>query len=210
MRTDDLIRTLAADDAPSGPRPRLALVAAIALGWPLSGLMFVLLLGPRPDIAAVATDPRFLLKFAVALLLAATAAGLALRLVRPGRSAAAFVLAAAPAVLAAGVAAELAIVPHAQWAARLVGTNALVCLTLVPLLSVPLLALLLLGMRAGASPRPAMAGAVAGLIAGGLAAALYAAHCPDDSPLFVATWYTLAIAVVAAAGALAGRRLLRW
>jgi hypothetical protein len=51
---------------------------------------------------------------------------------------------------------------------------------------------------------------VAGLIAGGLAAALYATHCTDDSPLFVATWYSIAIGAVAVLGALLGRRLLRW
>jgi hypothetical protein len=55
-----------------------------------------------------------------------------------------------------------------------------------------------------------MTGAVAGLFAGALGAVLYATHCPDDSPLFVAVWYGLAIAAVALIGALAGRRLLRW
>ena len=43
-----------------------------------------------------------------------------------------------------------------------------------------------------------------------LAAAIYAWHCPDDSPLFVATWYTIAISMVTAVGFLLGRRLLRW
>ena len=57
---------------------------------------------------------------------------------------------------------------------------------------------------------PALAGAVAGTLAGSLGAALYAAHCVDDSPLFVATWYGLAITVVAVVGALLGARLLRW
>ncbi|NJL07877.1 MAG: DUF1109 domain-containing protein, partial [Methylacidiphilales bacterium] len=56
----------------------------------------------------------------------------------------------------------------------------------------------------------ARAGAVAGLAAGALAATLYAAHCPDDSPLFVASWYGLSIAFVTVAGAALGVRLLRW
>jgi len=51
---------------------------------------------------------------------------------------------------------------------------------------------------------------VAGLFSGAVAAAIYAAHCPDDSPLFVALWYSLAIAIVAAAGGIAGRLALRW
>jgi hypothetical protein len=38
---------------------------------------------------------------------------------------------------------------------------------------------------------------------------MYAAHCTDDSPLFVATWYTLATALVTAIGALLGVRFLR-
>jgi hypothetical protein len=39
---------------------------------------------------------------------------------------------------------------------------------------------------------------------------LYALTCPDDSPLFVATWYSIAIAVVAGGAAWVGNRLLRW
>jgi hypothetical protein len=41
-------------------------------------------------------------------------------------------------------------------------------------------------------------------------ATLYASHCTDDSPLFVATWYSIATALVAAIGALAGSRMLRF
>jgi len=43
-----------------------------------------------------------------------------------------------------------------------------------------------------------------------LAATLYAAHCPDDSPLFVATWYSTATALVTALGALLGSKVLRF
>ena len=39
---------------------------------------------------------------------------------------------------------------------------------------------------------------------------LYAFHCFDDSPLFVATWYLLAAIPVVVIGAVAGSRLLRW
>ncbi|MGA8293552.1 MAG: NrsF family protein, partial [Rhodoplanes sp.] len=53
-------------------------------------------------------------------------------------------------------------------------------------------------------------GASAGLVAAALAATVYAAHCTDDSPLFVATWYSLAIALVVAVGAVLGPRVLRW
>jgi hypothetical protein len=39
---------------------------------------------------------------------------------------------------------------------------------------------------------------------------LYASHCTDDSPLFVATWYTIATALMATIGALVGSRVLRF
>ncbi|MGB6637955.1 MAG: NrsF family protein, partial [Bradyrhizobium sp.] len=68
----------------------------------------------------------------------------------------------------------------------------------------------LVGLRHGAPARPAVAGAMAGLISAGLAAALYASHCTDDSPLFVATWYPIATAMVVAAGALIGAKVLRF
>ena len=211
MKTDELIRAIAADDKRASPLARF-LYVALAAALVLAAILFAIALGPRPDIAAVALDPRFLLKFAVTLLLAATALALALRLARPGAETgyAWLVLAAAPALLAFGVLVELATMPAATWGTRLIGTNWFYCLTYVPLLSLPLLAAALIGLRHGAPTRPALAGAVAGLLAGGLGAALYAAHCTDDSPLFVATWYTLAIGGVTILGSLIGRRVLRW
>jgi hypothetical protein len=47
-------------------------------------------------------------------------------------------------------------------------------------------------------------------LSAGLAATLYAAHCPDDSPLFVATWYSIGTALVTAIGALLGSKVLRF
>jgi hypothetical protein len=72
------------------------------------------------------------------------------------------------------------------------------------------LAAILLALRKGAPEQPLFCGAAAGLFAGALGAALYATHCWDDSPLFVAIWYPLGIAVSVLIGALAGSRLLRW
>jgi hypothetical protein len=85
-----------------------------------------------------------------------------------------------------------------------------VCLVAIPLIAVGPLAAFLLALRSGAPTAPRRAGAAAGLVAAGLAATLYAAHCSDDSPLFVAAWYSLAISLVVAAGAVLGPRVLRW
>jgi hypothetical protein len=51
---------------------------------------------------------------------------------------------------------------------------------------------------------------MAGLAASGIAATFYAANCIDDSPLFVATWFSLATLIVTATGYLAGRKFLIW
>jgi hypothetical protein len=83
-------------------------------------------------------------------------------------------------------------------------------LSLIPFLSIGPLACILLALRQGAPTEPGLAGAVAGLVSGGIAATLYASHCTDDSPLFVATWYPMAIGGVALVGYVAGSRLLRW
>ena len=178
----------------------------------VSAILFEATLGPRPDVAEALRTPRFLLKIIEALLLAATATFLVTRLARPGAptGAARFAMLAAPALLIMAVLAELVLIGRSEWATRLIGSNSRVCLTAIPCLSLPLLAAALLALGSGAPTRPGLAGAGAGFLAGGLAAALYAMHCPDNSPLFVATWYSLAIGAVTLAGAGAGRRLLRW
>lgn len=56
----------------------------------------------------------------------------------------------------------------------------------------------------------AAAGAAAGLLAGGIAATFFALQCTSDSPLFVAVWYTLAIAGLAAIGAVSAKAMARW
>jgi hypothetical protein len=92
----------------------------------------------------------------------------------------------------------------------LVGTNSVDCLTYIPLIGIGPLAIFLLALRHCAPTRPAFAGTVAGLAAGGIAATLYAAQCTDDSPLFVAAWYTIAIAGLALIGAATAERFVRW
>lgn len=212
MRTDELVHALVADRAMAQTPLGRHVALAIAIGLAMSAVLFWVVLGPRADIAVAAVTVRFDLKIVQALLLAATAIALVLRLARPGAGTGMqkAALAAAPLLLVIAVIAELLIVPASQWQARLVGSNSLICLTAIPSLSLPLLAVLLLELRHGAPTSRAAAGAVAGLAAGGLAAALYATHCTDDSPLFVAFWYSIAIGAVTLLGAVLGRSLLRW
>jgi hypothetical protein len=113
-------------------------------------------------------------------------------------------------ILAIGIGGEMMVPQRLPMMARLVGHNSRVCMLAITLFSLPLLAGALVGLRHGAPARPAVTGAIAGLLSAGLAATLYASHCTDDSPLFVATWYGVATALVAAIGALAGSRVLRF
>ncbi len=212
MRTEYLINALVADLTVSKAPFRQILVGAIALGSIIAAGAFLLWIGVRPDIGQALQTARFLFKFVITLTLATTATGLLLRLAIPGVSTGfwAWACLATPVLLVVAEAAELMVMPAATWWPRLVGSNARFCLILIPLLSIGPLACILLALRQGAPTRPGLAGAIAGLVASGIAATLYASHCTDDSPLFVATWYSLATGIVALVGYAIGSRVLRW
>jgi hypothetical protein len=212
MRTDDLIRALTADHASRAQSVTRYLARVLVPAFAVAALLLVGVIGLRPDISASLGDPRFAFKFVVTLSLAATAIAASLRLAEPGVDVRPwlYALAIAPLLLLAGVLVELATIDPATRAEKLIGQNWAYCLAYIPLLSLPLLVAALFGLRHGAPTRPVLAGAVAGLLAGGIGAALYAAHCVDDSPLFVAAWYSAGIGLVTAAGAMAGGRFLRW
>jgi hypothetical protein len=212
METDQLIRTLAADSAHRARPVGIVLALALLAAAPVSVAIFFAGLNVRPDVMTAMRNPFFDLKFAVTLTLAISATAVSLHLSRPEASLQgwAWLLLIPAGLLVAGMAGEMMMPQRLPMMTRLVGNNSRTCLMAIPLLSLPLLAAALIGLRHGAPARPGVAGAVAGLLSAGLAATLYASHCTDDSPMFVATWYTLATALVTAIGALAGSRLLRF
>lgn len=211
MKTDDLIRLLATDTRvrePLGP----AIALALGIGVAVCAMLLVFEVHLRRDLATAILTPRVAFKILVTFSVAALAIVLLERIGRPGVPVAAvarsLLLPAAAILVAVGL--ELALTPADSWGTRLVGRNAGWCLFYIPVFSVVPLAAILAAMRRSAPESPTLAGAVAGLTAAGMAAAFYAWHCPDDSPLFLATWYVLAGAAVTATGALLGRRLLVW
>jgi hypothetical protein len=212
METDQLIRTLAADNSHHARPVGFVLALALLAAAPVSLAIFFAGLGVRPDVMTAMHNPFFDLKFAVTVSLAISAIALSLHLSRPEASLRGWVwLLLIPAgLLVGGIAGEMMLPQRLPMMTRLVGSNSRVCLIAIPLISLPLLAAALIGLRHGAPTRPAVTGAIAGLLSAGLAATLYASHCTDDSPLFVAAWYTLATALVTAIGALAGSRVLRF
>ena len=212
MDTDQLIRTLAADNLHRARPVGFVLTLALLAAAPISVVMFFIGLGFRPDVMTAMHNPFFDFKFVVTLALASSAIAVSLHLSRPEVTMYgwAWLLLIPAGLLAIGIGSEMMMPQRLPMMTRLVGSNSKVCLTAVPLMSLPLLAAALIGLRHGAPARPAVAGAIAGLLSAGLAATLYASHCTDDSPLFVATWYTIATALVTAIGALAGSRVLRF
>lgn len=211
MKTEQLINAMAADAAPRRSFHR-SFVYATTLGIAADALIFFAAIGPRPDIAAAAETWRFLFKFVVTLSLAAPAIMLAYRLAAPAmwRRCRLGILVVPLCLLLAAAALELDLAPRSLWMVRLVGSNSVNCMTLIPLLSLAPLACFLILLSDGAPRDPGLTGAVAGLAATGIAATFYALNCFDDSPLFVITWYPLATAIVVAAGYLCGRRFLVW
>lgn len=212
MKTDNLIAALAADAPVTQPRLERVWLVAIGAAIIVAAGVFFATIGPRADIAAAAGTVRFLFKFVVTLALAGSTLVVLERLARPGASTPMqwLALLLAPALLLAAIGVELAVQPQEQWQMLTTGKNSLVCLTYIPLIGIGPLALIILALRRAAPTRPALAGVIAGVLAGAIAATFYAAHCIDDSPLFVATWYSLAIGILAVAGGIAGKLFARW
>jgi len=211
MKTEQLVEVLVADRA-AGRRPiSRSLGLALAAGIALSLVVFFLTLGIRPDIRPALATWRFDLKIVTVVLGLVLAFGVCRDCARPDMPRHPLRrLLPLLALLVAAVGIELALVPEPAWRQRLIGSNSMICLPMVPILSLAPLAAVLWMLRRAAPASPALAGAAAGLVAAFSGATLYAFHCFDDSPLFVATWYTLATLAMVAVGAFAGHRLLRW
>jgi hypothetical protein len=211
VKTDDLISLLAED---ATVRMKLGRVMAYALvaGIAISAIILISTIGMRSDMADAMETIRVIFKIGTTLVLAVAASSLVFQVGRPAaplKTRGLFLLLPL-ALVAIAVIAEMIMMPADSWRTRMMGNNARFCLTFIPVLALAPLAAFIIALRNGAPANPGLSGAVAGLAAGGIAAAIYAWHCPDDSPLFLATWYTLAIAIVSAIGYFAGRRVLRW
>jgi hypothetical protein len=213
MKTDDLILSLSGDLTPV---PRGAAVRRIALGLAagavVSAALMVAWIGFRPDLSHALSTPMFWMKFAYAAL-----AGLALvfattRLSRPGARLGWLALAVAlPFVLMGSMGAmRLAMAAREAWHALIMGSTAHNCSYRIFVIGLPLLAGAIWAVRGLAPTRPLRAGLAAGGAAGAIATVIYGFHCDETAAPFVAIWYTLGIAAVAALGGAIGARLLRW
>jgi hypothetical protein len=210
MNTEELILALVADGShPVVPIGR-TLFRAFGASIVLAGLS-LFALHPRADIVPAFSTGSFVFKVVLMLVLTGTCIVVFIDTARPvSAPGLRWTLISAPLLLTGGVLVELLTVPSQAWPALLIGHNAAHCLTLIPLISLAPLACLLIALRRGAPRRPTVAGASAGLLAGAVGATVYALTCPDDSPLFIAAWYSVALAIVTTTSAAVGKRLLRW
>lgn len=180
---------LAAEPVAADPRTTERRIAvACALGLAVSLLAMGLVLGPRPDLDAVAAEPMFWLKLAVPVSLAASFGAASLRLARPagrpgrGRLCAALVLV----VLWATAYLDLAHVPPERRAALIEGSSAWPCVVSIALLSLPPVLALFVAIRGLAPTRLAAMGLSAGALCGSLAATAYAFRCTETAMPFLA------------------------
>lgn len=213
MRTDDLISLLASNARPvehgaSSRRFRLA------LGWGLFGsaLLLAVGFGVRPDIGEAIHRPLFWVKLLVPIAIASLAYIAADRLGRPGMRLKGVPLYIAGLLLGLWTAAAASLfftAPELRTQA-IFGQTWNSCLCNIPLVSIPVFVASMWAMKGLAPTRPAIAGGAAGLVAGSCGASIYALYCPELALPFIGIWYVLGALIPALAGALIGKRFLRW
>lgn len=211
MKTGQLVDLLVADRTVLAA-PHRTLLLAFLPACAVALALFLLIAGLRPDLPQQIGNPRLLYKISLNAMLVVVGCGLLLRRARPLDDPGPWRMGlwAVAVALLAGVVVELTLLPRDQWWVAARGSNATWCLRMIPTLAIAPLGAGLWTLRRAAPAHAAQAGAAAGLLSAAVGGLLYALHCPDDSPLFVAMWYGLATAGLAVAGALLGRRALRW
>lgn len=211
MRTDHLITVLSQDQV-SPPNVRARTIGFAGITLLLVAVFVQMLLGWRPNLIEAMQSPVTMMKWLLPLAAAIPAMLACLVLIDPQtrRTPIVWISVAAGIIAVAWLAISLIQTPSVLLWPEMHGKSMSRCLISVILISVLPLAAALWWLREGASPSPLRSGALAGLAVGGLSAAIYASFCDEDAPLFFLTWYGLAIIVVTLAGAVIGKRVLRW
>jgi hypothetical protein len=152
MDTDQLIRGLAADNDQRERPVGSVLATALLITAPVSIVMFFTALGFRKDIATALHNPFFDLKFLVTITVAISAIAISIHLSRPEASLKGWMwlLLIPVGLLSFGIGGEMMMPQRLPWITRLIGSNSKVCMTAIPLLSLPLLIAALVALRHGA------------------------------------------------------------
>jgi hypothetical protein len=206
--TDDLIRSLAST---AGTRRSASLQVALAITGVASLACAILLvfsiIGIRQDFADMAVRLPFAFKVLYTGALVAGTSVVALYAATPGASATAlYALSPAVILLACGVIFD----PTGAPIMGRTSTAFAICVGHILLLSLPAMILTFVFMRKAAPTQPLFAGAVIGMLSASVGALAYTLACKNDGTAFVAIWYAVACAIMAAIGAVVGHRVLRW
>lgn len=213
MNTDQLAKLLATGVEAIDPRaPARRFAVAVGASVLVAAVMMATWLGVRPSLAQDAAAPMLWIKFAFVASLAAAGWIAAMRLARPGARLAGVPVALIAPVLAMWVLAAFALsgADASQRAALFLGQTWNACPLNIAVLSAPVFAAAMWGMKGFAPTRPALAGAAAGLFAGAAGAVVYFFHCPELAAPFLGTWYVLGMLIPTALGAVIGPLVLRW
>ena len=210
MRTEEFVRTLAAD-APAAPARPLAPRLLIAVAIALAAWLAVMIPAYGPP-AQAAPHGWFWMKNAYSVALALAGLVAVTRLARPGGRMGwtVWLVLAAIGILAMMAMRETMMATPGQVAPLWLGQTWSVCAERIMLFSIPTFAASFWFLRRMAPTRPVLAGAAAGFFAGAMGAATYGLYCQESAAAFVVVWYTLGIAICAVIGAGLGRWLLRW
>lgn len=206
------------DDLVANLEPvRPARPGRLALRFVLPALLFsaavlAVLVGMRPDMPGALALPSFWIKLGAMLMIAAAAWFALSAAARPGGTPLPGLTFGSGLIVLLVIAGliNLALADPGNRMYALLGHSIRQCLPRIVLVALPVFAGSLMVLRAMAPTRLRLAGAAAGLFAGAAGAAVYSLSCTESSLTFLAVWYQLAMLAVAALGALAGPRLLRW
>jgi hypothetical protein len=206
--TDDLIHSLASTagtQRSASIQAAFIVTAAAALVCAL--LLVFLVMGIRQDFADMAVRLPFAFKVVYSSALVMGASVVALYAATPGASAtASYAMLPAAIFLACGVIFD----PTGFPIMGETSVAAAICVGRILFLSLPVMILTFIFMRKAAPTQPLVAGAIIGMLSGSVGALAYTLACRNDGTAFVAIWYAVACAIMAAVGAIIGHRVLRW
>jgi len=213
MKTEDLIRTLAADArSPFGrlrpPTIRVGLWLCVSVPWIA---IIVAFMGLRPDLAIKMGEPRWLLEQGAALLTAVTAAMAAFCAGVPGRPRWERAVPLAPVALWIGLlgagclrdwslAGPQGLALRVDWAC----VPGIVSVGFLPGIAMAIM------LRRGAPLAPVLSVGLGGLAAAALADFGLRLFHVQDASLMVLVWQVGTVAALTAISAAFGRRLVRW